>query len=430
MAVLKYNCDSCFRDISAVVHIQCAECEEVDLCVECFGNGTVLSTASQHLPTHAYRVIPPLGEIRGLAEEWRADEELVLIEALEANGVGNWQEVAEQLPGRDGNACFLHYARVHLPPAVHDQCLRVVQHPVPANNGMPSLPATHEIAGFMPGRGEYEQEWENDFELTYLKDFQLLPTTTTNESEEHDKELKMAVLRHYCSVIEERQARRSFAHNNHYTKDFKKILQGERARSRTEQRVLHHLRPFARFLSPVDFDVMVAGCVEEEELRRRIQQLQEYRRAGLRSFSQVQCFEQDQKHLDLYLKGGGSIMSILEPPQLPTATPVGPVGSTPTPTTGGFAQPQARKASAPLNITNMEGYELLSEKERHICSILRLYPRLYLSIKDTLIREYLKHGFLRRAQARAAVKIDVNKTSKLYDFFVSAGWVRPATDGD
>lgn len=419
MAVLKYNCDSCFRDISAVVHIQCAECEEVDLCVECFGNGTTLSTASQHQPSHAYRVIPPLCEIAGLADGWRADEELVLIEALEANGVGNWQEVADQVPGRNGNECFLHYSRVHLPPAVHDQCVRVVQQPVPANNGLPSLPATHEIAGFMPGRGEYEQEWENEFELNYLKDFSL----TTGE-EEHD--LKMALLHHYCSVIEERQARRLFAQNNHYTKDFKKTLQSERSKSRTEQKVLSHLRPFARFLSAVDFDLLVAGCVEEEELRRRIQQLQEYRRCGLRSFSQVQLFEQDQKHLDLYLKGGGSIMSILEPYTSHHTQSTSNNTSQP----GTFAQPQSRKASAPLNISNMEGYELLSEKERHICSILRLYPRLYLSIKDTLIREYLKHGFLRRAQARAAVKIDVNKTSKLYDFFVSAGWVRPALDGD
>jgi transcriptional adapter 2-alpha len=194
-------------------------------------------------------------------------------------------------------------------------------------------------------------------------------------------------------------------------------------------------------MSSVDFDVLVAGCVEEEELRRRIQQLQEYRRAGLRSFSQVQLFEQDQKHLDLYLKGGGSIMGILEPNTIvhqqthqihlkhPYAT-TSASNTTISPANTTFAQPLSRKASAPLNITNLEGYELLSEKERHICSILRLYPRLYLSIKDTLIREYLKNGFLRRAQARAAVKIDVNKTSKLYDFFVSAGWVRPATDGD
>lgn len=85
----------------------------------------------------------------------------------------------------------------------------------------------------------------------------------------------------------------------------------------------------------------------------------------------------------------------------------------------------SRKASNPLNITHADGIELLSEKEREVCSLLRLYPRVYLHIKDVLIREYLNHGGLRRSQARAAIKIDVNKTSRLYDFFVGAGWIKP-----
>lgn len=420
-SVLKYNCDSCFRDISAVVHIQCAECEEVDLCVECFGNGTHLSTASHHLPSHSYRVIPPLCELVGLSADWRADEEVVLIEALEANGLGNWAEVAEQLPDRSPVDCLLHYVAVHLSPDVHDTMQSVVNRPLLPNNNAPSHPATHEIAGYMPGRGEYEVEWDNDFELNYLKDLTITP-------DDEEKQLKVAILKHYYSIIEERRARRMLALNLGMTKDFKRTQQAERARSRTEQKVLQHLRPFARFLSTLDFENLVAGCVEEEELRRRIGQLQEYRRAGLRSFSQVPSFEQDQKHLDLYLKGGGSIMSIIEPVNNANCTQYNSNYNVMA-TSQQQSQPSARKASAPLNIANMEGYEVLSEKERHICSILRLYPRLYLSIKDTLIREYLKHGYLRRAQARAAVKIDVNKTSKLYDFFVSAGWVRPATDG-
>lgn len=90
---------------------------------------------------------------------------------------------------------------------------------------------------------------------------------------------------------------------------------------------------------------------------------------------------------------------------------------------------QGRKASAPLNISHADGIEMLTEKERELCSILRLYPRVYLHIKDTLIKEYLQHGGLKRAQARSIVKIDVNKTSRLYDFFVSAGWIKaPAGD--
>jgi transcriptional adapter 2-alpha len=84
----------------------------------------------------------------------------------------------------------------------------------------------------------------------------------------------------------------------------------------------------------------------------------------------------------------------------------------------------------PLNISHAEGVDMLSEKEREICSILRLYPRLYITIKDTLIKESLRLGGLKRAQARASVKIDVNKTSKLYDFFITAGWIKPPASGE
>lgn len=103
---------------------------------------------------------------------------------------------------------------------------------------------------------------------------------------------------------------------------------------------------------------------------------------------------------------------------------------TPTPQEMSASISIGRKASTPLNISHADGIELLTEKERDICSILRLFPRVYLHIKDTLIKEYLEHGGLKRAQARAAVKIDVNKTSRLYDFFVSAGWIKPPPGGD
>lgn len=80
---------------------------------------------------------------------------------------------------------------------------------------------------------------------------------------------------------------------------------------------------------------------------------------------------------------------------------------------------------SPLDISDADGHELLSPNERNLCSILRLLPRLYLSIKETLIAANAKFGHLKRAQARSLIKIDVNKTSRIYDFFVGAGWINP-----
>ena len=59
-----------------------------------------------------------------------------------------------------------------------------------------------------------------------------------------------------------------------------------------------------------------------------------------------------------------------------------------------------------------------------LCSNLRLMPQDYQSYKSTLIKEYEKQGFLRLAQARTLIRIDVNKTRKMYNFFLEQGWIR------
>jgi transcriptional adapter 2-alpha len=49
----------------------------------------------------------------------------------------------------------------------------------------------------------------------------------------------------------------------------------------------------------------------------------------------------------------------------------------------------------------------------------RVFPELYLDVRETLVAECAKNGGLRLADARPVVKIDVNKTRKLYDFFIA-----------
>ena len=235
----------------------------------------------------------------------------------------------------------------------------------------------------------------------------------------------------------------------HNLLDFRKQQTIDKMRSKEDREIFSQIKPYARFMNSRTFDTFLSGLVKEEELRRKNQMLQEYRRHGLRSFIEVSRFDLEKKHLELYLKGGSSLSRApisasakdkdKEPFPLPSQQ-----NKTFTSNQGQQAQTiefanenyksnnimTIRKASNPLNILNSDGIELLSDKERHICSILRLYPRLYLNIKDTLIREYLKTGGLKRAQARAAVKIDVNKTSRLYDFFISAGWIKPPASGE
>lgn len=86
---------------------------------------------------------------------------------------------------------------------------------------------------------------------------------------------------------------------------------------------------------------------------------------------------------------------------------------------------QPRKPANPLNITNAADFHLLSPAEQTLCSQLRILPKSYLVIKETLFRELLRSGgTLRKRQARELIKIDVNKTARIFEFFQQQGWLR------
>lgn len=71
----------------------------------------------------------------------------------------------------------------------------------------------------------------------------------------------------------------------------------------------------------------------------------------------------------------------------------------------------------------MPSYEKLTEDEKQLCSRVRLIPTAYLGYKTMLMGENSKTGYLRLADARRLIKIDVNKTRQLYDFLLKSGYV-------
>ena len=62
---------------------------------------------------------------------------------------------------------------------------------------------------------------------------------------------------------------------------------------------------------------------------------------------------------------------------------------------------------------------LLTPAEQALCSQLRILPKPYLVIKETLVCEHARRGW----QAPPTVKVDANKTSRVWDFLVQAGYL-------
>ncbi len=70
-----------------------------------------------------------------------------------------------------------------------------------------------------------------------------------------------------------------------------------------------------------------------------------------------------------------------------------------------------------------EGYDDLTPEEVQSCSILRITPLQYLKVKETLLNHSKTKGFFRKREAQKICRIDVNKTGKIYDWFVALGWL-------
>lgn len=84
---------------------------------------------------------------------------------------------------------------------------------------------------------------------------------------------------------------------------------------------------------------------------------------------------------------------------------------------------QRRAGFAPIDIIGMPGYCKLTEKEKDLCRNVRLIPDSFLQLRDILVAEQRRNGFVKLQTARRLLKIDVNKTRKLYDFLIEEGYV-------
>jgi transcriptional adapter 2-alpha len=98
--------------------------------------------------------------------------------------------------------------------------------------------------------------------------------------------------------------------------------------------------------------------------------------------------------------------------------------NTPNPNKTRDSKMASATAPVPLDLNGCDGIDQLTASEQSLCSNLRIYPRAYMAIKQVIIRESEKRGRLKRREARALVRIDVNKLGKIYDFFVSKGWIK------
>jgi transcriptional adapter 2-alpha len=457
---VRYHCNYCRKDISDVIRIKCAQCADFDLCVECFSVGVEIGS---HKNNHDYHVMDTLN-FPLFEEDWGADEELLLLEGIEMYGFGNWGDVSDHVGTKGAQDCKKHYFDTYInvetaplpdmshilttPESLQQRNSKMrnsdieleedVAAPVASGGGgnkkqegaLPPKPnaafSQPEFAGYMPNRGDFETDYDNDAEMI------LTEMAFHDDDNPYDTSLKLKVIDIYNSKLDERLYRKWFIVQRNLF-EYKKLKKGFGA----DRDIHDRMRCFARLLNKEDHLQFVQGVIAERTLRRRIEELKKYRRLGIRTLDDAAAYQNYQKGREertvtrksreqhTYYYGERRQEANLHSITAGTA----------------LAKERERQEKerneAKLNgkpyheedpqldqdLALAPGYDLLSDKERHLCLDLALFPQQYMLVKDSLLRQSLKTGSLDMDQARQLIKIDASKTNRIFDFLEKSGWI-------
>ncbi|BFZ53841.1 Transcriptional adapter ada2 [Savitreella phatthalungensis] len=440
------SCDVCGTGLSSkTVRFSCAhdDCPDWDTCVTCFASGSV-PPESAHKPWHPYRIIAPI-ERPLFVPDWSGDEELQLINASERYGLGNWADVADHIGNRrTKEECAAHYTEVYLRSSCYPLPALEVELPYdpqefqarkrrriadraalqklpPSIKQKPitSTPECHEVAGFMPGRNEFSYEYENDAEVS-VKDMEF--DQDLAEGNQDEVNMKLTLLDIYNSRLTRRADRKSVIFE-HQLLDYKRNQVIDKKRAKEVRELLARSKPFARLQGRTEYELFSEGLIDEFHTRRRIAELQEWRRMGLTHLESGQKYEKDKQHR-LFARSTGTNTPVLAGSRSTTAAvtsaAVGLSGSS----SSGSSVPASRggdlRKPVPGTITNSVDVQLLSREEQSLCSNLRLLPKAYLVVKETIVRELWRtSGALTKNKAKQLLQIDPIKTSKIYEYIAN-----------
>ncbi|XP_055695769.1 transcriptional adapter 2A isoform X2 [Lutzomyia longipalpis] len=408
-------CNFCSQDLCEPF-IECVECREV-FCPPCFASGR---ETIRHRNFHQYSVRQDDFPIfRG--SSWTGREEKVLLDLIAKYGLGNWSDVAKGMRNRSSSECQRHYFQFYTnglvgrmcglqeEPYVRElrehwgksECARLSRFP-------PETLEAKALAGYRAARGEFDIPYDQTAE-SILSHIDVDPWPS-EEDTEASKELNCAVFRAFNHRLRERKRRynviREHGLLDHQStairlQSIEEILSvGEKSFEKASNAT--RFSAFVQLLSAESLNLLVARLKHAQELRNYLQRLMEMRRLGVTSLYGGKLYYRLTEMRKRLLKSQKNQKEALD---------------------GELNVPVQGKKMNPIDIVGLPGYERLSEEEKHLCSTLRLEPNAFFTHRDTLLDTHAKQGHLALAEARKLLKIDVNKTRKLYDFLSVRGLI-------
>ncbi|CAD6993270.1 transcriptional adapter 2B isoform X2 [Ceratitis capitata] len=302
----KYYCTYCQDDISGI-RVHCAECENFDLCLQCFASGAEIGA---HQNNHAYQFMDTgtaiLSVFRGKGA-WTAREEIRLLDAIEQYGFGNWEDISKHIETKSAEDAKEEYVKrfvngtigLHTWTPAQSQRPLLVDH-TSEDNGplgatalqrLPPLDITSEEAaqlGYMPNRDGFEREYDPTAE-------QLISTMSlSTEDTEADYLLKLAHVDMYTRRLRERVRRKRLVRDYQLVANFfrNRNYAQHPGMTREQKEFRDRFRVFAQFYTSNEYERLLMSLEREKELRIRLAELCRYRYNGLTKIDECRHFEQ------------------------------------------------------------------------------------------------------------------------------------------
>ncbi|XP_050381355.1 transcriptional adapter ADA2-like isoform X2 [Argentina anserina] len=280
-------------------------------------------------------------------------------------------------------------------------------------------PSVTELSGYNHKRQEFEIEYDNDAEQI-LADMEFHDTDTDG-----DRELKLRVLHVYGKRLDERKRRKDFVLERNLIRPdpLEKTLSPE------VREIYQRFKVFMRFHSNDDHKEFIKSIIEEQQIVKRILDLQEARAAGCKTAAEASKYLEQKRRNE----SEETLLKIKENAQAGTSgkvlqqiSPRG-VGRGSAILHPGPSKDLSLSTQAPTSyiddwdISGLMGADLLSETEKRLCCELRILPSHYLRMLQTISTEILSGNVKKKSDAHSLFKVDPNKVDRVYDMVIRKG---------
>lgn len=371
--------------------------------------------------------------------KWTAKEEVALLDAVLECGYGNWEDVSRRLSTtkkRSAEECKKHYSRYfidsrcfhELPKLNENSSSLFISEVIPYRFNLDGVddPPRYQpfsssgklLSGYNAARSDFQTNFDHHAEL-------LVSELKYDDIDKEDldfnqaQNLQVAIISAYNEHLKERFRRKKVIRDHGLISSKKNAIYNRMYENATSKFNIDRLKIFCQLVNGMEFDYLLEGLNRIGELKNRLEKLYEYRENGLTHFHSVPIFDELKKqreesdkerrnYLSYTAYNWRNILALEVTNTNPTSVPIVTTG---------------RKKAPPISVKGMPDYDRLQKDEQELCSTVRLFPTQYLEFKHMLINENKKMGYVKLAQARTLLKIDVNKTRKIFDFLLNSGHI-------